>query len=141
MIVTTPTGVAEFPLTIATLSPGLFSSAGTGQGFAAGQALILNNDQSVTMLTIADGPIPVRGGTEVYLVLYGTGIRGHTPSGVFVTVAGAPVQLLYAGPQGTFPALDQINIRGPLTVGGLGTVEIRVSVDGLQANVVTANFQ
>lgn len=141
VIVTTPTGTAEFPITIATTAPGLFSANGAGQGLAAAQALIVNNDRTVTVLTVGDSTIPVRGGTEVYLVLYGTGIRGHSPTGVSVTVAGLPVELLYAGPQGTFPALDQINVRVPLTVGGFGNSEIRLVVDGVAANVVTAVFQ
>jgi uncharacterized protein (TIGR03437 family) len=139
--VTTPVGTAEFPVTIASVAPGLFSANGTGQGLAAAQALIVNNDKTVTTLTVGNGPIPVRGGTEIYLVLYGTGIRGRTPTGVFVTVAGSPVEWLYAGPQGEFPALDQINVKVPLTVGGLGVVDIRVIVDGSPSNVVTANFQ
>ncbi len=108
---------------------------------AAAQALIVNNDKTVTVLTVGDGPIPVRGGTEIYLVLYGTGIRGRTQNAVFVTVAGSPVEVLYAGPQGFFPALDQINVRVPLTVGGFGNVEIRMLVDGQPTNVVTAVFQ
>jgi uncharacterized protein (TIGR03437 family) len=141
VIVTTPSGAAEFPVTIAGIAPGLFSANGTGQGLAAAQALVLNADQSVTVYTVGDGPIPVRAGTQIYLVLYGTGIRAHTPTGVFVSVAGMPVEILYAGPQGTYPALDQINVRVPLTVGGLGNVEIRLLVDGLTANVVTAFFQ
>ena len=141
VIVTSATGVAEFPVTIAAITPGLFSANGSGQGLAAAQALIVNNDKTVTVLTVGDGPIPVRGGTEIYLVLYGTGIRGRTQNAVFVTVAGSPVEVLYAGPQGFFPALDQINVRVPLTVGGFGNVEIRMIVDGQQTNVVTAVFQ
>jgi uncharacterized protein (TIGR03437 family) len=141
VIVTTPTGAAEFPVTIAAITPGLFSANGTGQGLAAAQALIVNNDKTVTVLTVGDGPIPVRGGTEIYLVLYGTGIRGRAQNNVLVTIAGTPVEVLYAGPQGFFPALDQINVRVPLTVGGFGNVDIRLTVDGIPANVVTATFQ
>jgi uncharacterized protein (TIGR03437 family) len=139
--VTTPNGAAEFAVTIAATAPGLFSANGSGQGLAAAQALIVNNDKSITTLTVADGPIPVRGGTEIYLVLYGTGIRGRTPNAVFASVAGSQVEVLYAGPQGTFPALDQVNVRVPLTVAGVGTAEIRLIVDGVAANVVTARFQ
>ena len=141
VVVTTSGGVAEFPVTIAATAPGLFSADFSGSGLAAAQALIVNNDKTLTTLTVGDGPIPVRGGTEIYLVLYGTGIRAHTSTGVFITVAGTPVQVLYAGPQGTYPALDQINVRVPLTVGGFGNVDIRLFVDGASANVVTATFQ
>jgi len=141
VIVTTQTGSAEFPVTLALTAPGLFSANGTGQGLAAAQALIVNNDKSITTLTVGDSVIPVRFGTEIYLVLYGTGLRAHTPTGVSVTVAGIPVEVLYAGPQGTYPALDQINVRVPLSLGGFGTVDIRLTVDGTTANVVTARFQ
>ncbi len=140
--VTTPNGASEFPVTIAAITPGLFSSNGTGEGLAAAQALIVNVDKTVTTLTVADAPIVVRAGTELYLVLYGTGIRGRAAgSTVLVSVGGIPVEVLYAGPQGTFPALDQINVRVPLTVAGLGNVEIRLLVEGLEANVVKATFQ
>lgn len=138
--VTTPNGASEFPVTIAATAPGMFSANGTGQGLAAAQALIVNADKSITTLTVGNGPIPVRAGTEVYLVLYGTGIRGRSPAGIFASVGGAQVEVLYAGPQGTFPALDQVNLRVPLTV-ALGVDELRVVVDGALANVVTAVFQ
>jgi uncharacterized protein (TIGR03437 family) len=132
MIVTSATGVAEFPVTIAAITPGLFSANGAGQGLAAAQALIVNNDKTVTVLTVGDGPIPVRAGTE---------IRGRAQNAVFVSIAGLPVEVLYAGPQGFFPALDQINVRVPLSVGGFGNSDIRLVVDGQPANVVTAVFQ
>jgi uncharacterized protein (TIGR03437 family) len=140
LIVATVSGSAEFPVTIAATAPGLFSANGTGQGLAAAQALIVNNDKSVTTLTVADGLIPVRSGTDIYLVLYGTGIRGHG-SEVLATLAGRPVEVLYAGPQGAFPGLDQVNLKVPLSVASAGNVEIRLTVDGTAANAVTANFQ
>jgi uncharacterized protein (TIGR03437 family) len=140
IIVSTSAGSAEFPVTIAATAPGLFSANGTGQGLAAAQALIVNNDKSITTLTVGDGPIPIRTGTEIYLVLYGTGIRGHGAD-VSALVAGRNVEVLYAGPQGAFPGLDQVNLRVPLSVGGSGSVEIRLTVDGLAANAVTAVFQ
>ena len=41
-----------------------------------------------------------------------------------------------------FPGLDQINI-GPLprSLAGLGAVEIRIEVDGIEANVVTVHIR
>lgn len=139
--VTTPNGAAEFQVNISASAAGLFSANGTGQGPAAAQALIVNADKTITTLTVADGPIPVRPGTEIYLVLYGTGIRGRTSANVFASVAGSQVEVQYAGPQGTFPALDQVNVRVPLTVAGVANAEIRLIVDGVAANVVTARFQ
>jgi uncharacterized protein (TIGR03437 family) len=121
--------------------PGLFSANGSGQGLAAANVIIVNNDKTVTTRLVTDGPIPVLGGTEIYLVLYGTGIRSHSPGGVTAQVAGRAVDVLYAGPQDAYPGLDQINLRIPLTVGGFGSVQIVVTVDGSQSNSVTATFQ
>ena len=50
---------------------------------------------------------------EVYLILFGTGLRGATPGTATATLGGVrvPVQALQA--QGTFAGLDQVNL-GPL---------------------------
>ncbi len=142
VVVTTTAGIAEFPVTIAAISPGLFSANGAGQGLAAAQALIVNNDRTRNGAHGRQRPHPgsrrhgdlPRSSTELE-----SAARATNP--VVVTVAGAPVEVLYAGPQGEFPALDQVNVRFRLTVGGFGNVEIRVLVDGQPTNVVTAVFQ
>ena len=58
-----------------------------------------------------------------------------------MTVDGVPVPFSGPVPQGQFEGLDQLNI-GPLprSLAGRGEVEIVVTVDGKQANVVTAAF-
>ncbi|MEI9812107.1 MAG: hypothetical protein WDO18_05270 [Acidobacteriota bacterium] len=129
------------PSTSPTLSPGLFSADSSGRGPAAAQVIIVNADQSTTTRLVTDGPIPVLAGTDIYLVLYGTGLRTHSANGVIAKVVGRPVDVLYAGAQGAFPGLDQVNLRIPLTVGGLGTVEIQLIIDGSTSNTVTATFQ
>jgi uncharacterized protein (TIGR03437 family) len=131
----------DFSVTVATTVPALFAANGAGTGLAAANVIIVNNDGSVTTRLVTDGPIPVLAGTEIYLVLYGTGIRGHAPNGVTAKVAGRSVDLLYAGAQGAYPGLDQINLRVPLTVGGFGSVEIELTVDGSLSNKVTATFR
>jgi len=44
--------------------------------------------------------------------------------------------VLFAGPQGDFPGLDQINLQLPKTLAGRGGVDLELTVDGVQANVV-----
>lgn len=139
--VNTSSGSAQFNTTIGNVVPGLFSSDGSGKGPAAAHVMIVNADKSVTTRLVADGPIPVVAGTEIYLVLYGTGIRGHSANGVIAKVAGRSVDVLYAGDQGAFPGLDQVNLRVPLTVGGFGSADIQLTVDGSPSNIVTAIFQ
>ena len=70
---------------------------------------------------------------QVYLELYGTGIR-HAKS-VTVTVGGADVPVLYAGAAPGFAGEDQVNI-GPLpqSLAGQGSVNILLTADGQAAN-------
>jgi uncharacterized protein (TIGR03437 family) len=81
-------------------------------------------------------------GEAVYLLLYGTGLRNRGSLGtVSVTIGGEPVEVLYVGPQGQFPGLDQINVRVPGRLAGRGNVEVRLSVAGRMANPVTVRFR
>jgi uncharacterized protein (TIGR03437 family) len=77
---------------------------------------------------------------QVYLILYGTGIRG-AGNNVTVTVGGVNAQVLYSGPQGEFVALDQINILLPPQLAGSGTANIVLSADGAAANTVNVAIQ
>lgn len=74
---------------------------------------------------------------EVFLALFGTGIRGRSSLANVTTKVGATdVEVLYAGVQPDFVGLDQINIRLPQSLQGSGEVFINVNVDGLTANPV-----
>jgi uncharacterized protein (TIGR03437 family) len=49
---------------------------------------------------------------QVYLVLFGTGIRYRSSlSNVTVDIGGAFASVEYAGAQGTFSGVDQVNVR------------------------------
>ena len=75
----------------------------------------------------------------LYLVLYGTGFRNRSSlDRVRVSLRGLDIPVLYAGPQGQFPGLDQINI-GPLPPGlrGAGQLAFQVEVDAELSNRVT----
>src|SRR6202023_2060930 len=63
----------------------------------------------------APAPIDLGAATDqVYLVLFGTGIRGRSSAAaVSATVGGIPVPVVFAGDSGQFVGLDQVNI-GPL---------------------------
>jgi uncharacterized protein (TIGR03437 family) len=131
---------------IADVSPGIFSAASNGMGVAAAVfQLVGAGDSSSDGLTF-DGnlaAIPLDlgpDGAELYISLFGTGLRNFSGE-VTVTVDGVPVP--FSGPvdQGEFEGLDQLNI-GPLprSLAGRGEVEIVITVDGKQANVVTVAF-
>ena len=111
--------VASGSLQINAAAPSLFSANATGQGVAAAsflrvaadgsraQDLIFNPNTRVSV-PIDLGPE----GDQVFLLLFGTGVRGFT-SQVTAIVGGESVPVLGAVPQGEFVGLDQINI-GPL---------------------------
>jgi uncharacterized protein (TIGR03437 family) len=88
-------------------------------------------------LPCAPVPISLEGGT-VYLSVYGTGIRGSRAT---VTIGGVSVDPLYAGQQGQFAGLDQVNVAIPASLAGRGVVEIRVAAAAQTSNGVTIAVQ
>jgi uncharacterized protein (TIGR03437 family) len=130
---TIATGTAE----IAAVAPALFTADSTGIDTAA--ALVQQIARGGTQIeAVSQEPIDVS--AESYLFLFGTGIRGHT-AGVTATIAGLPVDVLYAGPQGQYDGLDQVNLRMPSDFPRCGDVDIVLNVDGQLTNVVRVNLQ
>jgi uncharacterized protein (TIGR03437 family) len=128
------------------LAPGIFV-ANSGTGLAA--ALVLrvspSGAQSVEFVAQVDSagqivpaPIDLGGvGEQVYLLLFGTGIRGRTNlSGVTARVGGVNAPVSYAGAQGQFPGLDQVNALLPRSLAGSGNVEALLTAEGVAANPV-----
>jgi uncharacterized protein (TIGR03437 family) len=86
-------------------------------------------------------PIDLGAATDVVvLTLYGSGIRNNT-SGVQVTIGGVDAAVLFAGPQGTFQGLDQVNVQIPSSLRGRGEVNLVLTADGKTANTVTINVR
>jgi uncharacterized protein (TIGR03437 family) len=139
-------------VTIASVSPGLFTANSSGKGVAAAQIIRAHADgtqeapQVVAMYdlatqTWAPSPIDMSSPTDsLYLVLYGTGIQNGASSAV-VTMQGQNLTPLYAGPQGTYPGLDQINVLLPGSLKGAGLVSLAVTVLGQSSNTVTLFIQ
>ncbi|HTB14078.1 MAG TPA: hypothetical protein VK752_21045 [Bryobacteraceae bacterium] len=93
----------------------------------------VQTDLPVTM------PINLSSG-QVYLVLYGTGIRG-AGNNVSVTIGGLNAPVAYAGPAGSTPGLDQVNVLIPPQLAGAGTVKVILSAALIDANVVNITVQ
>lgn len=141
--------ISSGTIQITTISLGLFSANSNGTGVAAAQALRVTATgaqifEEVAQLDAGSNTFVARcislGPVEesVFLVLYGTGIRGITSiSGVTATIGGADIPVLFAGAQGSFIGLDQINL-GPIPreLIGRGTADVVVTVNGQRANVV-----
>ena len=78
-------------------------------------------------------------GDRVFLTLFGTGICGAAgAAAVRATISDSAVPVLFAGAQGGFAGLDQVNI-GPLTrsLVGVGEVNVVVTPAGTTSNTVT----
>lgn len=128
--------------------PALFSADASGKGLAA--ALVLrvkaNGTQSyepVVEFNQAQNKFVARPidlgpeGEKVFLVLFGTGIRGRTQlSAVTARVGGINSPVLYAGPQGDFAGLDQVNIELPRQLVGRGEVDVTCMANNFGANSV-----
>lgn len=133
-------------VTIAAVSPGVFTATSNGSGVIAADIQRINSGQS-TYQRIFNGtaavPIVWNNQTEeIYLNLYGTGIRGRSSlSNVTVMVGGAAQNVVSASAQGVFAGLDQVNVLLNRNLAGRGNVNLVLTVDGQTANTVTLNFQ
>jgi uncharacterized protein (TIGR03437 family) len=144
---------ATAPISIASVGPGLFSADASGTGVAAGSAVRVSAGGEQTPLAISScggqppvcTAIPIDLGTAsdtVYLILYGTGIRGRsTLASVTATIGGMSTDVLYAGAQPAYPGLDQVNLPINPMLRGRGSVDVVLNVDGVAANVVTVAIQ
>ncbi len=146
------TGSTNASFTVAAEVPGLFTADSSGKGAPAAEVMIVNGQQSQVQpayqcsgsgasLTCSPVPISLAAGTEVYLVLYGTGIRGAGANGVAVTIGGVPATVAYAGPEGVYSALDQVNVLIPDSLAGAGQVQLILTANGVAANPVIVQFQ
>lgn len=154
----TPVGAATVAITpqsgvtqteaiqIGRVSPGLFSLNSSGLVAAwvlpviSGVQQLLQPVYQISGGSVVALPVSLGPSTEqVYLELYGTGIRNATT--VTVTVGGLSVPVLFAG-AASFEGEDQINI-GPLpaSLAGAGSVDIVLVADGLMANTVNMTIQ
>jgi uncharacterized protein (TIGR03437 family) len=160
----TPTGKATITITnaqtisvsatvwIENAAPGLFSANASGQGLAAAVALRVKSggEQIFEPVVRQDEfgqlfPVPIDLGPEtdqVFLILFGTGIRDRTTlDKVVLQIGGQTMPALYAGTQGNFVGQDQINVRLPRSLAGRGEVMISATVDGAIANGVSVNVR
>ena len=160
LIVTVVRGTVESSagkFILESVAPGLFSADSTGSGPAAAQVQRVAADGTQTFEATASfnratskyeyQPIVMNTGTslvsdDVYLVLYGTGMRHRSSlQNVRVRIGGQEGEVLYVGDQFAYPGLDQVNIRLPQSLAGAGLVDIVLTVDGKTANTVKIFIQ
>jgi uncharacterized protein (TIGR03437 family) len=135
------------------VAPGLFTAEATGSGPAAGVVLRVKADGSQSYEPIARFDpaqnkyvtVPIDLGPEsdqVFLVLFGSGLRGNSDLGkVSAFCSGGVLPVVYAGAQGGYAGLDQINLRLPRTLTARGEQNVTLTVAGRMANRVRINLR
>ena len=136
-------------VTIAASTPGIFTrdSSGRGEASATATADGIHTQMSPFSLTV--------NGRPNYLSLFGTGIRGAAATNpddengvaesVTATIGGVAARVLYAGAQGFFVGVDQINLELPQALSnrinpGVNQFEVVISVNGIEANRVVVSI-
>jgi uncharacterized protein (TIGR03437 family) len=103
------------------VSPYLFTLDASGKGEAA----------ALDAVRFTPGPFAPGG----YVALFGSGLRRARQ--VTARLGEAPLEVLYFGPQGSFPGLDQVNARIPPDFAGRGALPLRLRADDQEAPEVT----
>ncbi len=112
----------QAPVEVAAVSPGLFEPA----------TFVIVRADGTRETGVVEGPLVTGEGDEVFLTLFGTGLRNAVAVSASVGAINAPV--LFAGEQGQFEGLDQVNL-GPLPEEALpllGEAPIGLTVDGAE---------
>jgi uncharacterized protein (TIGR03437 family) len=138
---------ASGPINVLPYAPGLFAvnSAGLSASFAdcvtsdGGQTTILTS-QVVNGALVAV-PLNLGACQQTVLELWTTGLDEAETSNVEATIGGLYATVLYAGPQGAYPGVDQVNVVVPQSLAGAGNVPIVLSIGGVTSNTVNVTIQ
>jgi uncharacterized protein (TIGR03437 family) len=117
------------------LAPGLFTVGASSKAAALVQRVKADGSQSYEPVS---GPIDLGPETDqVYLVLFGTGLRANSGIGAVAAHVGIrEATVTFAGPQGSLEGVDQVNLLLPRIIAGHGPMNVSVTVDGYESNTV-----
>ncbi len=135
-----------------TVAPSIFTADASGGGLPAAFVLRVKSDGSQVLEPIfqfdqSGKPVAIpielnRAGETVFLILFGTGIRGRSDlSKVSARAGGENLPVEFAGAIPDFVGLDQVNLRLPAALAGRGEVQIEFEDDGRMANPVKLLIQ
>jgi uncharacterized protein (TIGR03437 family) len=134
-------------INLSSVAPGVFTLnaanlvAADAVCASASGAQTFENVYQVTNGAVLAAPLNLSGCAETVLEIFGTGFDSVSASGVQVTLAGSQVQVTYAGPQGSFVGLDQVNIVIPQSLAGSGNIPLVLTAGGQAANTVNLTIQ
>lgn len=147
------TVVSSGALKVEAFAPGIFTAAANGSGVAAGRVQRVRNGISTYEDMVERDPADTSKwrsiaidldppNDNVYLLLFGTGLRSHSePLNASVSIGGMTLPVAFVGAQPDFVGLDQINILLPQSLKGKGEVDVIVTIDGQTLNTVRARFK
>ena len=134
---------------IVPVAPGLFEL--NAAGLAAAYVIVYHPGGSSTSEplytldktgAIVAAPVSLGSAGDVpYLFLFGTGLQAAGTAGVTVKVGGVNCKVSYAGTQGGFAGLDQVNVLLPQSLKGAGAVNISLIAGGIPANTLNMTIQ
>jgi uncharacterized protein (TIGR03437 family) len=133
MTVASDAGVSSGSFEVVNTAPGLFTVATDGHG--APSALTTFDGATFQPVVSPDGSmrtvIPGTPWQPNFLILFGTGLRGATD--LRVHLGGLELTPVFAGPQGAYAGLDQVNVQIP-TNSPHGVVDLALSAGGRLSN-------
>jgi len=134
------------PVTVANIEPAVFTL--NAAGLVAGSIVrVTDSGQVYQNLYTVDASnnvvaAPVDVSTDqVYLSIYATGIRHAAQSQVTVSIGGVSLPVQYAGAQGYYVGLDQVNVLLPASLAGRGDVPLILTVAGTESNLARLSFK
>jgi uncharacterized protein (TIGR03437 family) len=138
--------VSSGPVTLQAVAPAVFtlnasSLAAAVMICATANGNVIEQVYQAASGTIFAAPINISGCSEAVLEVFATGIDSVKASEMQATIGGLPAAVQYAGPQGTFTGLDQVNLAIPLSLAGKGSVNVAITTAGQTANVVNVTIQ
>ncbi|MBX3280416.1 MAG: tandem-95 repeat protein [Acidobacteria bacterium] len=154
VVVSSPGGVvATGEVEVRSVAPAIFTAEGSGRGLPAALLLRLRSNGEQIYEPIADydpssqsfrarpidfGPDLGAASDRLFLILFLSGLRapadpngdGNLNEGVQVIFGGASFVPDYAGAQGSFHGLDQINLEVSRSLAGRGLVNLSIAASG-----------
>jgi uncharacterized protein (TIGR03437 family) len=157
--------VARGQIEVSPISPAFFTATQNGSGVPSGYVTRVaagtfqqTNEQIASFAGGSVTPITVqRRGDEIYLILFGTGIR-YAPNtntandiqlaggtllnvaeSIEVTIGSRVARVDFAGPQSQYYGLDQLNVLIPADAVASPTAPVIIKIRDANGNLVTAN--
>jgi uncharacterized protein (TIGR03437 family) len=133
-------------VSIVDTAPGIYQLSADGLAAAGAVRVATDGKQSPVDVFAADpstgalSAVPIDLGPEsdrVYLILYATGIRFRSSlSALQAVIGGVNAPVIFAGAQGGYVGLDQVNVLIPRSLAGRGDATVQLTVDGKPSNSV-----